>query len=593
MLLVVVLLKRRAAGTSAAASAEERTTSRRMGLPTPRLRGRHATSSDSPDLPRQRRQRLKLGLAVTGLPVSDEPDEAEVESEVEFFDPEFAPAPLATNAAGTVETLDDPVVDDDAAPEFDDAPFEPRYTAPDSGPIYPPLALDLASYAGSVAPVPVGASTHHEDENGVVFAPGWPSPGEISAELDDFAYYASGATATAEDTTLTTDADAADSFDLAESWSVGDEGLSSDPDWAAPDPNDESVEAPQASWDDAPVEQMVAAGVVGDETPTWTAESWDGSDAATEDAEHDGDASAEAWQEPDWSWEPDDADDTQDLDTSAPAEPAVVDVDDALEWESLTNDARDVVIDDPPGVDADDLEWGAPPATEPTPTGPPAAAAAIEVPDEPIAAIASQPVNEPSAGFDTPTPAPAIPTSTLPEAPIPAQARVHTAATKKLAKRVAAAEAELQRIAKRASGKKGDLRKAGKKKIAKQVRKALRDPELSDRFDIRVGKGRLSYERRDDDLTLGPVHSTAEPSVGKDLLQALEGPLRASVLSNLLADYATAEAHRRIADVLRTHGSSPTVSSDFDQLVARLTEVSQGPLLGLPPQSVRSAPSTM
>ena len=472
-------------------------------------------------------------------------------------------------------------------PNFDDAPFEPQYAAPDSGPIYPPLELDLASYASSVAPVPVDSATHHEDENGVVYAPGWPTPGEISAELDDFAYYASGATATTETASSQPEPDAPETFGLAEAWSVGDERVDPDSDsaWAEPAVTG-PAETPPSSWDEAPVELMVAADAVGDETPTWSAESWDDDDAMTEVSEHDDEPPAEAWQEPDWSWEPDGAEDAPDVDAPLPAEAAVVEDDEAVEWESLTNDARDVMTDEAPGLDAHTAEWVAPAAVEATAAESFEVVVAVDIPDEPIAQVAPSPAAE---TLD-PTPvapqqAPVLPTVAGPEVVRRAQPRVDSAATKKLAKRVAAAESELQRIAKRTSGKKGDLRKAGKKKIAKQVRKALRDPELSARFDVRVGRGRLSFERRDDDLALGAVHPTTEPSVAQDLLQALEGPLRASLLSNLLADYATAEANRRVAEVLRHRGAASSASDDFDQIVARLTAVSQGPLLGIAPAS--------
>ena len=66
---------------------------------------------------------------------------------------------------------------------------------------------------------------------------------------------------------------------------------------------------------------------------------------------------------------------------------------------------------------------------------------------------------------------------------------------------------------------------------------------------------------------------------GADLLAALQGPLRASLLSGLLADYA--EAERRVAEILRQHAGPRNAPDDFDALVARLAHISQGPLLGI------------
>ena len=75
-----------------------------------------------------------------------------------------------------------------------------------------------------------------------------------------------------------------------------------------------------------------------------------------------------------------------------------------------------------------------------------------------------------------------------------------------------------------------------------------------------------------------PAPGTAH---GADLLAALQEPLRASLLSGLLADYANAEAERRVADVLRQHAGPRHAPDDFDALVTRLAELTQGPLLGI------------
>ncbi len=155
--------------------------------------------------------------------------------------------------------------------------------------------------------------------------------------------------------------------------------------------------------------------------------------------------------------------------------------------------------------------------------------------------------------------------------------------TRQLEKRLAAAEAELKRIAKRTKGKKGDLRKAGKDKIAKQVRKAIGDPALAHHFDLEVGKGRFAFERRSGELPVVTVGEHRPGGEGSELLAALEGPMRANLLAMLLRDYAHSEADRRVA-AIRSHGGvTAGDAGEFDALVARLAELSQGALLGIDP----------
>lgn len=86
-----------------------------------------------------------------------------------------------------------------------------------------------------------------------------------------------------------------------------------------------------------------------------------------------------------------------------------------------------------------------------------------------------------------------------------------------------------------------------------------------------------------------PTPSQPGTTQGANLLAALQEPLRASLLSGLLADYANAEAERRVAEVLRQHAGPRHAPDDFDALVTRLAEVTQGPLLGIdaPPRTHR------
>ena len=81
-------------------------------------------------------------------------------------------------------------------------------------------------------------------------------------------------------------------------------------------------------------------------------------------------------------------------------------------------------------------------------------------------------------------------------------------------------------------------------------------------------------------VTVGEHRPAGE---GSELLAALEGPMRANLLAMLLRDYAHSEADRRVA-AIRSHGGvAAGDAGEFDALVARLAELSQGALLGIDP----------
>jgi hypothetical protein len=421
-----------------------------------------------------------------------------------------------------------------------------------------PIDLDVASYIDSVAPVPLDIAFTEPDQAGeathtvgataeFIDAPGWPHPGDMGFALESFETQRGNAiglgSAPADDSAYAPDATPApdlmaggdhDLFDPARGWT----------DYAVA--SDDVPDAPPAAWtEDAAVETPVAAGAVcADESPGWDAHAWK---ETAEDA-----TVREAWRDPDWSW--DDEDERAGFAAAEEASQAAAPLGDVALVETLADWTPPVVEDAPTVTDPPDE---------------------LAVTDAPIAQTAPPPAD--------PDPSPALATSIVPPAsPATTKRGKHT---KRLEKRLATAEDELRRIAKRTKSN-GDLRKAGKKKIAKQVRKALADPELAHHFEVRVGKGRLAFERRTHELPIltvsgAAVSPMAGASQGADLLAALQEPLRASLLAGLLADYAHAEAERRVAEVLKQHAGPRHAPDDFDALVTRLAAVTQGPLLGI------------
>lgn len=531
LLLVAALLKRQATQGKRPEVALE------VGTRTVTKKSRSLTrigrrpQTEIPGPPRKRRNRPKLGLSVAGLPAAESVAQA-------TLDQPDAPSPADDDC------VDTPVGNPHAGTErFADTALGGQSSAD-----HCPIELDLASLVDSVArvphviPVPLAMTATQADRAAgaplsaggtAVFidAPGWPHPGEIGFALDSFEPQPGNATAPG--TTLTDDStyvpdgaasaadrvdgvDQDDPFDPARGWT--DSALA----------GGDAPDAAPAEWTvNGAVE--AAGAVCADESPSWDAHAWNESSA---------DATvAEAWGEPDWSWDHD-----------------------ATDGVAATVDAsqRATPLDDPARGETSP-DW-TDPVVEGTPTV-----------DEPLDRL-------------TADEAPAEGTSDLiGHAPVITMRGTHTT---RLEKRLATAEDELRRIAKRTKSKKGDLRNAAKKKIAKQVRKALSDPEMAHHFAVRVGKGRLAFERRTEGL---PVVTVAGASVtpmagttnGADLLAALQGPLRASLLSGLLADYANAEAERRVAEILRQHAGPRNAPDDFDALVARLAHISQGPLLGI------------
>ena len=470
------------------------------------------------------------------------------------------------------------------------------------------MAATEPDRAGDATPK-VGATAEFID------APGWPHPGDMGFALESFDPQRGNAsglrTAPADDRAYVPDATAA-----ADPMGADDEGDLFDPARGWTDhavASDDIPDALPAEWTaERGIEASVAAGAVpADESTSWDAHAWKTpSEAATV---------KEYWGAPDWSWGDDD-----EKDGAAAAEDAshvAAPLDDFTPDETPA-DWTTPFVENAPAFDepldrlmADDAPVETPadwtiPFVEDVPAFDELLdrLAADDAPVEPIvepfehAPAVTDPQDElavPGASIAPAAPPPAdsdpsaVVTTNVVLAATPAVTK-RGKSTKRLEKRLTTAEDELRRIAKRTKSKKGDLRKAGKKKIAKQVRKALSDPEMAHYFEVQVGKGRLAFERRIPRLPVVTVAGAAAPpmpaaSQSADLLAALQEPLRASLLAGLLADYANAEAERRVAEVLRQHAGSRHAPDDFDALVTRLAEVAQGPLLGIdaPPRTRR------
>ena len=524
--------------------------------------------TEIPDPPRQRRNRLKLGLSVTGLPAAE------------------SVAQPALDRSGPPGHADDNVGEATGHPHSGDEQFA---TSP--GEPYSPIDLHLGSYIGSVASVPHAIAAIEPDRAGdatpkvgatseFIDAPGWPHPGDMGFALESFDHQHGNAivlgTAPADNSAYVPGATSA-----ADPMGADDEGDLFDPARAWTDyavASDDVPDALPAEWTaDRGIEASVAAGALSaDESTGWDAHAWKSpSEAAT---------AKEYWGGADWSWGNGERAAAEDashgaapLDNFTPDEPpadwTAPFVDDAPVFDEPLDQ---LTADDAPVEPLVEPFEHAPAVTDPQDE--------LAVPGAPIAQAAPPPADS--------DPSPVVTTnSALAATPAVTKLGKHT---KRLEKRLTTAEDELRRIAKRTKSKKGDLRTAGKKKIAKQVRKALSDPEMAHHFEVRIGKGRLAFERRIPGLPVVTVAGAAAPpmpaaSQSADLLAALQEPLRASLLAGLLADYANAEAERRVAEVLRQHAGSRHAPDDFDALVTRLAEVAQRPLLGIdaPPRTRR------
>jgi hypothetical protein len=564
--------------TDAAPPAAPSSTRATRGLPQISLgRLRRTAKTDAPEAPRQRRNRPRLALSVSGVPAPEAvPDGAPESDQPERADEAVQESGATGEGALQVE-----------AAEWIDLP-EPDVTAEAAETLlldFSPGALDLASYVDSVAPVPVGGE--------FIDAPGWPVPGEMADFSVDL--FDPQPSTDVVDAPVAHDADTASNDQVSatsEAASTWDETALIE--WAdEPAEAFEAAEVPSDDWAaDVPVDALVGVTVAGAEnSPSWDVHAW--SEPAQADRLED-DATDGAWEDPDWSWE-----EGQDVVAAEADEPVSSDsvVPDEIAWATGLHDEFPVPVENPFPVQDDQTAWVDEPLIEAAADAmPPTAeirAAAVTDEEAPHAPrTRSEADVQPERPVVLPAPEASLPRAEafdVPGAPAATPAKpalTRTKASRRLEKRLATAEAELEKIAKKTTAKKGELRTASKKQIAKRVGAVLADPQIAQHFDIRVAKGTLSYTRRSvalPVLRVGTTDPSSPGATGIELLAALEGPIRASLLSNLLADYANAEAERRIAEVLRQHRAPRHAPDEFDALVGRLSEISQGRLLGIAP----------
>ncbi len=495
--------------------------------------------SQAPDPPRKRRHRPKLGLSVAGLPA--------LQGMVDQTETTTAVAQAQTKTSTASEVRDAEQVTSDVVPDTDWSPSTSSREPVDA--VTSPAASGDTPSIALVTPVPLPSAPVNAawtgdgvlDPAAFIDAPGWPQPREMAYppphDSDVHAVDSQPYSAVTRDDAVPTELTGAagDDDDTDHAFADG---------VTLPEPasgwNDEQFD-PAMGWAD----DEVVANEIPDALPAdWTTQVALVAHTLTGAA---GAAATPSWESDEWDATPVDGD--------------VVDNWGEPDWPSPTGDDE---------VDAEEAP------IEETP-------AATEAPEEP--AFAEAPVEWPIPTPDAPAVAEIVTTQVAPLVSHP-RPQDHKR-TRRLEKRLAAAEAALESIARRTTGKKGDLRNAGKKSIAKHVRKVLADPETARHFTIRIGKGRLTFERCGQERPRANAAETMsvpidpETAAGANLLAALEGPLRASLLSSTLADYATAEAQRRVADVFRVHNVPRRAPDDFDGLVARLTEIGQGPLLGV------------
>ena len=552
--------------SSRAAGADgEATTPGKRTLKRPAIRLRRASHAAEPEAPRQRRNRPRLGLTVSGVPTeeallntagSDTSSESGAATEQSVEANDAAILELAAGAA---------VVE--AAPPTRDA-------VPDDAGEDIPMAL-----RGVV------------QEDAVIEAPGWPQPGELglTSATDGFVAPASGpetenagppvAEASVADEPLTV-AVAHDLITADVSAQVWDE-----------QPSDFDPASGWGSADDDPSEPPADAGADWEPVDLGATfdEAWTlphdvvGSveEAFADDAAELTDA--QDWNAPEWDFATVAAAPPYEVE-SAPHQSGPVTDDQfatlpaAEDEPAISWPGEEMAIEPDDDVDPDPVD----PALEPD-----LADAPYEVPSPALDDVEATVAVHDATAWEPP--AVELPESVSDPAPAwtapvtPPKAPKVDKRTRQLERRLAAAEAELRRIAKRTRGKKGDLRTAGKDKIAKQVRKAIGDPALAHHFDLEVGKGRFAFERRSGELPVVTVGDHRPAGEGSELLTALEGPMRANLLAMLLRDYAHSEADRRVASIRSHGGVAAGDAREFDALVARLAELSQGALLGIDP----------
>ncbi len=562
--LIFAMIRYRSSRAAGADGETKRTSGKRI-FTKPAIRLGRGSGTAEPEAPRQRRNRPRLGLTVSGVPTEE--------------------ALLNTSATDTSES---PAVTEQSVEESDAAILElaagtaVAETAPT---IIPDTVPDDAS-----EDIPMALRGVVQDD-AVIEAPGWPQPGELglTSATDGFVAPAAGpetevtdqpvteaivadepGTVPATNDLITADAspqmwdDQFAEFDPASGWESADEDPSEPP--ADADNDWETVDL-DATFDEAwtlPHDVDDPAG-----------------EAFTDDA-------AELADEQDWN--------TSEWDYATVAAAPPVEIQNAAYEPGPFADSEFTIppaAEDEPTFSWPGDETAVEPAADidPDPAGPAPGSELAEPPheveapalDDVEATVPAQdadawepPVTELADSTDDAVPAWTAPVAT-PKAP-----KVDKR-TRRLEKRLAAAEAELKRIAKRTKGKKGDLRKAGKDKIARQVRKAIGDSALVHHFDLEIGKGRFAFERRSGELKVVTVGEHRPGGEGSALLAALEGPMRANLLAMLLRDYAHAEADRRVFAIRSQGGVTAGDAGEFDALVARLAELSQGALLGIDP----------
>lgn len=579
-LLLLAALVRYRATRPARPGGESRTGPGRARLGKVSLRLGRGSRTTEPDPPRQRRHRPRLGLTVSGVPTEEAllntPDAASTEPSEE---PAAVERSNEANDAAILELAAGAVISDDnrsgqtAHPAEEPSPA--HHAVPDDATEDIPVAL-----RGVVQDV------------AVIEAPGWPQPGELglSSATDGFTTDPNVAVAAEQDEGID-DLIAEPAIAVP---ATGDDGRSeviSDDMWDDPVAGFDPVSGWDQSDDEpsSPIPDAIPADWATHELEAVLDDPWAPPETIPPDV---GGADDEEWNVTEWEFATvatpsaatpmtrDDGESTRDGELNPTVFPGDAPV---FTW-SPEEDALAPEPDPEPEPYVADLgptSFADPPAGEPAQSldvdGISDARAAVPALE---AATWAEPAGE-TAETGTEAPDESVgPSDTL-------KRLARDKRTKQLERRLAAAEAELRRIAKRTTGKKGDLRKAGKDKIARQVRKALRDPELAHHFDLKVGKGRFAFGRRAGEppvVTLGATLEQAgrDGATGSELLTALEGPLRANLLAMLLSDYAHAEADRRVA-ALRSRNGGGGDPGEFDALVARLAELSQDALLGIEP----------
>lgn len=566
LLLILAMVRYRSSRATRGGGDDTRESAKR-GLGKPALRLGRRPRDAEPEAPRRRRNRPRLGLTVSGVPT----EEALLNTPAE----EATATPAARQ---TLEASDAAILELAAGPGPADEHPAPAAVEPG------PIALRVTVPDDATEEIPVALRGVVQDD-AVIAAPGWPQPGELGliSATDGFAAGVDDVSDEPADLIVADPPPAAvasgdHGVGMEPVPAVWDEELTEfDPasGWGSPhdDPAEPTAHGIAQEWqagdlhgtfDDAWSLPVAAADDPAEETPA---------EDATELADE------QEWSAAEWDFAAVAAAPPIEIgaagDAPAPADEAFADpfVEDgpALTWS----------VDDEPAAPDEAADDDEPDEVEPDVSEPLDRTPAASLVDEAV-----PPAHDATAWSPPPWPAPdssAEAAAAWSAVVTPPETPKVDKRTRRLEKRLAAAEAELRRIAKRTKGKKGDLRTAGKAKIAKQVRKALGDPALAHHFDLHVGKGRFAFDRRSDALPVVTVGERQPGGEGSRLLAALEGPMRANLLAMRLRDYAHAEADRRVAALRAPGRAEGCEAPEFDLLVARLTELSQGALLGIEP----------